>query len=83
MKTKGNIHEKAIRLIEGGIVEVDGLSVIMHSEPYIFDPCLVCDMDCLCHKGSEMCAVCEECDSITKMDCILIPYTTEVTKPKY
>lgn len=83
MKTKGNIHEKAIRLVEGGIVEVNGLSVIMHSEPYIFDPCFVCDMDCLCHKGSEMCAVCEECDSITKMDCILIPYTTEVTKPKY
>lgn len=75
MKKKENIHDKAIRLVEGGIVEVDGLSVKLHREPYIFDPCFCCDMDSLCHKGSEMCSVCEECDRITKNDCLLIPLT--------
>lgn len=70
---KNSIHEKAIRLVEGGIVEVGGINVILHSEPYIFNPCFCCDMDCLCHKGNEMCSVCEECDSITKKDCFLIP----------
>lgn len=70
---KNSVHEKAIRLIEGGIVEVGGISVILHSEPNIFDPCFCCDMDSLCHKGNEMCSVCEECDKITNQDCILIP----------
>lgn len=69
-----SVHEKAIRLIEGDIVEVGGISVLLHREPYIFDPCLCCDMDYLCHKGNEMCSVCEECDRITKNDCFLIPY---------
>lgn len=75
MNTKEKIHEKAIRLVEGGIVEVDGICVILHREPYIFDPCYVCDMDYLCHKGSEICSVCEECDRLTRNDCILVPYT--------
>lgn len=70
---KNSVHEKAIRLVEGGIVEVGGISVILHSEPDIFDPCFCCDMDSLCHFGTEMHLVCRECDSITKKDCILIP----------
>ena len=65
-------HEKAIRLIEGGIVEVSGLCVRIGHSPYIFDPCFCCDMDCLCHKGNSICNLCEECDSITKEDCFLI-----------
>ena len=63
MEKKESVHKKAIRLVEGGIVEVSGLCVIMHHEPHIFDPCFVCDMDCLCHKGNEICELCEECDS--------------------
>ena len=69
------IHEKAIRLIEGGVVEISGMSVIMRHEPYIFDPCYGCDMDCLCHKGNDICNLCEECDTILGEDCYLIPYT--------
>lgn len=80
MKTKDNIHEKAIRLVEGGIVEVNGISVILHSEPYLFDPCYCCEIGCLCHKGNEMCSVCEECDRITNNDCLLIPFTSENPK---
>lgn len=77
MKKKMNhnhesIHEKAIRLIEGGIVEISCLCVRMGHSPYIFDPCFGCDMDCLCHKGNPICDLCEECDSITNEDCFLI-----------
>lgn len=70
---KMTVHDKAIRLIEGGIVEVSGMNVTLGHEPYIFDPCFVCDMDCLCHKGNDICELCEECDSITREDCFLIP----------
>ena len=68
---KDSVHEKAIRLVEGGIVEVDGHSVRLVRLPYIVDPGYCCEMDCLCHKGTEMCDVCEECDAITRLDCFL------------
>ena len=60
-----SIHEKAIRLIEGGIVEVSGLCVKAKQVYCDSDPCFVCEMDCLCHKGNPICDLCEECDSIT------------------
>lgn len=66
------IHEKAIRLIEGGIVEVSGLCVIAKQVDCGSDPCFVCDMDCLCHHGNPICDLCEECDSITNEHYILI-----------
>ena len=68
---KQSVHEKAIRLVEGGVVDVDGHSVKLVKAPYIFDPCFCCEMDCLCHSGNEMCDVCEEYDAITKLDCLL------------
>ena len=67
-----SIHEKAIRLIEGGIIEVSGLCVRIGHSPNIFDPCYVCEMDCLCHKGNPICDLCEECESITRDNCFLI-----------
>ena len=66
------IHNKAIRLVEGGIVDINGLCVSMRHEPYIFDPCFVCELDCLCHRGNDICNVCDECDSITGEDCFLV-----------
>lgn len=71
MKKKESVHEKAIRLIEGGIVNVNGHSVKLVKNPYLFDPCFCCEMDCLCHFGTDMHLVCRECDDITKMDCFL------------
>lgn len=73
-KKNSTLHEKAIRLVEGGIVEVSGISVIMRHEPDIFNPCFVCDMDSLCHSGNEICKLCQECDLITGEDCCLIIY---------
>lgn len=71
MKMKQSIHEKAIRLIEGGIVEVDGHCVKLVKLPEIDNPCFCCNMDCLCQSANEMCDVCEECDAITNMSCFL------------
>ena len=66
------IHDKAIRLVEGGIVEIDGLCVAMRHEPDLFTPCSLCEMDSICHKGSGICDLCEECDAITREDCYLV-----------
>lgn len=60
-----SIHEKAIRLLEGGVVEVDGLYVMVVGTTAMFDLCDICEMDSLCHIGTEMCEVCKECDSMT------------------
>lgn len=67
-----DVHKKAIRLIEGGIVEVSGLCVRMGRASFELDACGCCDMDCLCHKGNSICDLCEECDSITRDNCFLI-----------
>ena len=71
MENKQSIHEKAIRLVEGGIVEVDGQSVRLVKIPDSFGTCYYCEMDCLCHTGTEMCDVCIECVEISKKNCIL------------
>ena len=66
-KSKGNsIHEKAIRLLEGGVVNVDGHFVRAVKVDVEFDICNECEMDCLCGLGTDMLAVCIECDSIGK-----------------
>ena len=44
------LHEKAIRLLEGGAVEIDNHVVRAIFVPDGFDACMECDMDCLC-KG--------------------------------
>ena len=71
MYTEKVRHDKAIRLIDGGIVEVDGLCVRLIHRPYIVDPCFDCEMDSLCHLGSDICRLCMECDSITGELCFL------------
>lgn len=71
-KIKQSVHEKAIRLIEGGIVKVDGHCVRLWKNLYEVDTCNYCEMDCLCHYGYEMSEVCRECDEITQMSCWLI-----------
>lgn len=64
-KSKNDIiHEKAIRLVEGGVVEVDGLSVRAIKFGSYYDICNECEMDCLCHFGAEILDVCKECDTI-------------------
>lgn len=71
MENKQSIHEKAIRLVEGGIVEVDGHSVRLVKDDSDLLSCELCDMNCLCRVGTEMCSVCVECVSIFKGNCYL------------
>lgn len=71
MKDKQSIHEKAIRLIEGGIVDVDGHSVRLVNVPDMPYTCNSCEMDCICHNETEMCDVCIKCVEISKKNCIL------------
>ena len=80
MKNKQSIHEKAIRLTEGGIVEVDGHSVRLVEIPDMFDTCYCCEMDCLCHTGTEMCDVCIESVETSKKNCILELVTSSSNK---
>lgn len=81
MKDKQSIHEKAIRLIEGGIVDVDGHSVKLVNVPDMFDTCNSCEMDCLCHIGTEMYYTCIECVGISKKNCILELVTLDSILP--
>lgn len=71
MEKEMSIHDKAIRLVEGGIVDVDGHAVKLSHALDEYDPCLECEMDCICHYGNEMHLVCRECDIITGHECYL------------
>lgn len=71
------IHEKAIRLIEGGQVNVDGHCVRMQQASEDGESCMECDMDCICRRGSETCNVCLECELITRNDCYLVLVTND------
>ena len=75
---KQTIHEKAVRLIEGGQVNVDGHRVKMKEVLAGWNICMLCEMDSICREGSEMCNVCRECDDITQHSC----YLELVTKDK-
>lgn len=66
-----SIHEKAIRLIERGLVNVDGHCVKMKRADEDENACMQCDMDCICRTDSEMSLVCHECDFITGDYCYL------------
>ena len=81
MENKQSIHEKAIRLIEGGIVVIKGHFVMLAANTNSIDPCFYCDMDSLCHFGSEMQLVCRECDIISQKDCSLVFYESNNDRP--
>lgn len=74
---KQTIHEKAIRLIEGGQVSVDGHCVRMKQAPRNWNACFQCRMDSICRNDSEMFYVCCECDSITRKECYLVLVTND------
>lgn len=68
---KKSLHEKAIILLQGGCVEADGLVVCCKQYSGDWNECDVCDMDSLCHQGSEICDLCMECSSIVLRKCYL------------
>lgn len=57
------LHEKAVRLCEGGAVEINGLWVKTRIVNEPVDPCDICEMDCLCNIDmAELCGMCEAYD---------------------
>ena len=60
---KMNVHDKAIRLAEGGHVECDGHYVKAKRLPRDLCACCSCTMDSIC--GENMIELCNETDSIT------------------
>lgn len=60
------VHDKAIRLLEGGVVNIDGNWFRVRQFPDDYDdiPCMECDLDSICQ--TEHTDVCVECEMISK-----------------
>ena len=65
-----SLHDKAVRLCEGGVVEFQGHFI--RAGEYYGDgnPCYECNMDSICSNG--MVELCAECDEVTDSKHILI-----------
>lgn len=65
------VHDKAIRLLEGGVVNIEGNWFRLIRFPDYFDdnPCMECDLDSIC--SIEHTDVCAECDAISHRKCCL------------
>lgn len=70
MKEK-EIHNKAIRLLEGGIVNADGFNVTLRKYTIYEDACMICEMYSICRIGTEMYSVCMECEKMSQDECYL------------
>ena len=66
---KMSVHDKAIRLCEGGIVEIDGHCVCLMRCDDDENGCFICEMDSICRM--EMVDVCAECSAIVRTGCYL------------
>jgi hypothetical protein len=64
-------HDKAIRLLEGGIVEIDANWFRLKRFPDDYDgnPCEECTLDSICRL--EHTDVCAECEAISNVRCCL------------
>lgn len=71
MKNKSySLHDMAIRLCEGGVIEYGGYFLKAKNLGIEEDPCTLCNMDCVCDIN--MTDLCAECDSITHSKHILM-----------
>lgn len=70
-KGKMTVHDKAIRLLEGGIVEIDGdwFRLIRFPDYYDGITCMECDLDSICREEHE--DICAECEAISGKECCL------------
>lgn len=71
MKKKKNltVHDKAVRLAEGGIVEIAGHFVKAEDVLGDVNPCYLCNMDSICNY--EMVDLCAELDGYTRSPHVL------------
>lgn len=68
---KMTVHDKAIRLLEGGIVEIDAnwFRLKRFTDDYDGIPCEECNLDSICRM--KHIDVCGECEAITHRRCML------------
>lgn len=69
-KKEMTLHEKAVRLCEGGVVECMGHYVKAKTYKGKDLPCIDCKMDSICQD--ELCDLCAECDGLTNEEHYLI-----------
>lgn len=69
-KKELTLHQKAIRLLEGGFVEMDGHVVTAKVAPDDVFSCNICEMDSICNVG--MSELCEEVSYIKQKDYYLV-----------
>lgn len=61
-----SLHDKAVRLCEGGVVECDGHFVRAIKIPLEIEACMNCDMDSAClGEMANLCCECDEYEGIT------------------
>lgn len=65
------VHDKAIRLLEGGIVQIEGNRFQVKRFPNNYDgiTCNECSLDYICRQ--EHMDICAECEAISNRDCCL------------
>ena len=68
---KKTVHDKAITLIEGGNVEIEGNWFRLKRLPEYFygSTCNECEFDSMCHW--EHVKICRECEAISNRRCML------------
>lgn len=57
-------HDKAIRLLEGGLVEIDGHVLSIDEAGPEDHPCYTCELDSICSQN--ILNICKEADRITR-----------------
>lgn len=69
-KKEMSLHDKAVRLCEGGTVECMGHYVKAKAIDTNDLPCIDCEMDSICQD--EMCDLCAECGGLMDKEYMLI-----------
>lgn len=63
-KKTPSLHDIAVRLCEGGVVDYGGYALRAKEVETDDSPCLLCEMDCVCDY--DMTNLCAECDGVTR-----------------
>ena len=76
-----SVHDKAIRLLEGGLVEIGGNWFYLKILPYDYDEsdCYECELGSICQDAHK--EVCAECSEIgDRKCCIQLASTKKIVK---
>lgn len=67
---KMSLHDLAVRLCEGGVIDYGGYALKAEDVGHEENPCYLCSMDCVCNMA--MADLCAECDGVTHTKHILM-----------